>query len=313
MWLIVFTAIPLVSLTLIEPAELAMLTLFTLAAFDAVIPLPDAFRLLGQVQQAATRLFAIVDRRPATTEPAVEAKPPASFDILLHQVSMQYRDEGPAVLKAVDLTIRQGSKLAIVGPTGAGKSSLIQLLLHYRDPSSGRISLGDRPISDYTQAQLHQWIAVVPQQIHLFNTTIRHNLLIAKPDASQQELEAACRHARIHDFIRQQPDGYDTWTGETGIKLSGGQARRIAIARALLRDFKLLVLDEPGESLDAGTEKAVINELVDIPGDRSLLMITHSHTGLDLMDEIKVLERGSLIDYRLYSAQYNAASTIFTC
>jgi ATP-binding cassette subfamily C protein CydC len=136
----------------------------------------------------------------------------------------------------------------------------------------------------------------------LFNASIRDNLKVADPDADQQTLEKACRIAQIQDFIISQPDGYDTWVGETGIKLSGGQARRIAIARALVKDYRLLVLDEPGEGLDPVTERSLIDALIDQIGERSLLLITHHEIGLNRMDEIAVFENGKLLEQGSYEA-----------
>ncbi len=285
-WLVLLLAIPLVLSTGINGAELAMLVLFTLAAFESVMPLPEAFRLLGQVQTAADRLFQVIDRTLAVTEPLHPAAKPAQFDLQFKGVSFRYQPHLNWVLNDIQLQLKAPRKIAIVGPTGAGKSTLIPLMLHHRDPESGNILLGSRPIADYSSEQLHEWIAVVPQQVHLFNATIRDNLLLANPQAPGEALNRVCRLAQLDDFIQQQPDGLDTWVGETGIKVSGGQARRIAIARALLRDFDCLVLDEPGEGLDSKTEQNLISGLLAELTDKCLLLITHSNTGLELMDEI---------------------------
>lgn len=299
-WFIILLAVPLVSTSVLAPAELAMLALFTLAAFESVMPLPEAFRLLGQVQASAKRLFAIIDREPPVREPLHGADKPEKFIIDFENVTFRYLPGSAPVLQAINLSLTPGKKLAIVGPTGSGKSSLIQLLLRYRAAESGAIFLGQQPLEDYKSEQLHQWFAVVSQKVHLFNTTIRNNLLLASPEASQQELDHACRVAQLSEFIEQQPQGYDTWVGETGVKLSGGQARRVAIARALLRNFECLILDEPGEGLDNRTERDLISALLQELGDRSLLLITHSQTGLDQVDEIMVLENGMCVDTGSY-------------
>jgi ATP-binding cassette, subfamily C, bacterial CydC len=285
-WLVLLLAIPLTLKAEIEAAELAMLVLFTLAAFESVMPLPEAFRLLGEIQTAAGRLFAVIDRVSPVQEPATEAAEPDHFDIQFQHVYFQYQANTNQVLSDVSFNLESTKKLAIVGPTGSGKSSLIQLLLRYREPQSGDIYLGSKPLADYRSEQLHDWLAVVPQQVHLFNTTIRNNLLLAAPNASDDDLKRVCSLAQLDDFIQQQPDGLETWVGETGIKVSGGQARRIAIARALLRDFKCLILDEPGEGLDSKTETALILALIKQLKDKSLLLITHTQVGLDLMDEV---------------------------
>lgn len=291
MWFVVLLAIPLVAQSAIQPAELAMLVLFTLAAFESVMPLPEAFRLFGQVQTAASRLFEIIDRKPLTTEPAEPIAAPTTFSVKFEQVSFSYQPGTARLLTDIDFDLPAGKKMAVVGPTGVGKSSLIQLILRYRLASKGRVSIAGNDITNYSSEQLHDMIAVVPQQVHLFNTSIAENLKLANPSASQAQIESACNIAQIHEFIAEQPDGYDTWVGETGVKLSGGQARRVAIARALLRDFQLLVLDEPGEGLDTKTEKQMIDQLINTLGEKSLLLITHSHAGLSMMDEILVLEQ----------------------
>lgn len=294
-WCVMILAIPLVAESIIEPAQLAMLALFTLAAFEAVMPLPEAFRLLGQVQAAAKRLFAIIDRPAVVSEPVTAAAKPEHFLLEFEQVTLRYRPNAPPALKDITLSLAAGKKLAIIGPTGAGKSSLIQLLLRYRAPETGAILLGRRPLQEYRSEQLHEWFAMVPQKVHLFNATIRENMLLASPGASQQALDRACEIAQLDDFIKQQPEGYDTWVGETGVKLSGGQARRIAIARALLRDFECLILDEPGEGLDSRTEQDLISGLMRALDNKSLLLITHGQAGLELVDEILLLENGECI------------------
>jgi ATP-binding cassette subfamily C protein CydC len=302
LWAVVVAAVSLVAGGTIEKQDLSMLALFTLAAFESVMPLPDALRVLGQTLTAARRLFSILDRKPPLSEPQRGREQPEAFHLKFESVDFRYSTENPPALQGIDLELRPGRKLAVVGPTGSGKSSLIQLLLRFREPDSGRITLGGQPLGAYRGEDLRDWIAVVPQQVHLFNASIRDNLKIADPDADQQPLEEACRIAHIQDFIISQPDGYDTWVGETGIKLSGGQARRIAIARALVRDCRLLILDEPGEGLDSVTEQSLIDALIDQLGERSLLLITHHRIGLNRMDEIAVFENGQLLEQGSYEA-----------
>lgn len=285
-WLVLILAIPMTQTADISGAELAMLVLFSLAAFESVMPLPEAFRLLGQVQAAADRLFRVIDRTVPVSEPVQAAVKPTEFDLQFRQVSFRYQQHLDWVLKDINLHLKSARKIAIVGPTGAGKSSLIPLMLHYREPESGEILMGARQLAEYTSKQLHDWIAVVPQQVYLFNATIRDNLLLANPQADDDALSRVCRLAQLNDFIQQQPEGLDTWVGETGVKVSGGQARRIAIARALLRDFDCLVLDEPGEGLDSKTEQSLISGLVSELSGQCILLITHSKTGINLMDEI---------------------------
>jgi ATP-binding cassette, subfamily C, bacterial CydC len=285
-WLVLMLAIPLTLNNDINGAEFAMLVLFTVAAFESVMPLAEAFRLLGQIQTSANRLFSVIDRFALVVEPAIEVEKPARFDIYFDHVFFRYHEDSTQVLSDISFHLSAGKKLAIVGPTGSGKSSLVQLILRYREPQSGVIHIGERTLAEYRSEQLHEWIAVVPQQVHLFNASIRQNLLLAKPSATEDDLNRVCALAQLEDFIQQQPEGLDTWVGETGIKVSGGQLRRIAIARALLRDFNCLILDEPGEGLDSQTESALISGLIQNFKDKSILLITHTQCALNLMDEV---------------------------
>lgn len=288
MWGMLVLAIPLVRDHAIAPPELAMLALFALASFETVLPLPLAFQSLGETLAAARRIFSLADQVAAVTEPAHPQAVPERLDFALRELGFRYQPQGDAVLDGLTLDFPQGHKLAIVGVTGAGKSTLTSLLLRFREPSSGELLLGGQAISQYSGEALRQHIAVVPQQTHLFNTTLRENLLLAKRDATDAELEAVCRTALIHDFITQQPEGYATWVGETGVRLSGGQAKRVAIARALLKPARLLILDEPTEGLDPETATQVMANILEHVAQRgqSLLLITHRAHGLEAMDQV---------------------------
>ena len=288
MWGMLVLAIPLVRDHAIAPPELAMLALFALASFEAVLPLPLAFQSLGETLAAARRIFSLADQAAAVTEPAHPQAVPERLDFALRELGFRYQPQGDAVLDGLTLNFPQGHKLAIVGVTGAGKSTLTSLLLRFREPTSGELLLAGKPIVQYSGEALRQHIAVVPQQTHLFNTTLRENLLLAKRDATQAELEAVCRTALIHDFITQQPQGYATWVGETGVRLSGGQAKRVAIARALLKPARLLILDEPTEGLDPETATQVMTNILAhvAQSGQSLLLITHRAHGLEAMDQV---------------------------
>ena len=295
-WLSLWVAIGLLRKSMIDPPELVMLVLLSLAAFEAVMPLPMALRLFGSLHAAAGRLFEIVDLQPEVTEPDDPAPRPQAFDVVVEGVSFAWDEaEGP-VIRELDLDLAAGKRLALLGPSGAGKSSLIPLLLGFHRPQQGCIRLGGRAIEQYRGEDLREWIAVAPQQPQLFNASLADNLRLARPQASDDELRTVCRIAQLEDFIERNPDGLDTWLGETGLRLSGGQARRVAVARALLRDPQLLILDEPGEGLDALTESRMIEAILEWLGERSLLLLTHSQTGLRHMDEILVLEQGRVIE-----------------
>ena len=313
-WGVLLFITPLVESGALQKPYFAMAILFVLASFEAVMATPQAIHTLPMVQAASRRLFEIIDAEPKVRAPARPAKLAAQkADIELSHVNFAYRDEGPLILEDISLSLPQGKKLALVGPTGSGKSSIINLLLRFWPPQDGEISINGRNVGDYAPEDVRRLFATAPQRIHLFNTTIRENLLLADGNATPEELEKACRLACIHDFIKQQPDGYDAYVGEAGLKLSGGQVRRLGVARALLKKTPILLLDEPGEGLDPALEhKLLANLLSDeslndngLNGGpdnngmggrrRSVILITHSLTGLDQMDEVIVLEDGHIL------------------
>jgi ATP-binding cassette subfamily C protein CydC len=292
LWVMLWIAIPLVNDGRLMPPQLAMLALFTLASFEAVAPLPQAFQMLGRTLAAAHRLFAIVDTEPAVAEPSTPSPRPERFDLAFDDVGFTYPDAPRPALSGIRLQVPQGTRAAVIGATGSGKSTLFNLLLRFWAPDSGRIRIGGHDILDFHGDDLRRHIAVVSQHTHLFDATIRENLLIADPEASQEAIEAACRVAQIHDFIAELPEGYDTWVGETGVRLSGGQGRRIAVARALLKDAPILLLDEPTEGLDAATERDLMQALDTLMTGRTVLLITHRPAGLDWVDQVLVLDQG---------------------
>jgi ATP-binding cassette subfamily C protein CydC len=292
LWALLWLAIPLVREGQLMPPLLAMLALFTLASFEAVAPLPQAFQLLGRTLSAARRLFEIVDTEPAVTEPPGLSPRPECFDIAFDGVSFSYPNAARPAVADIVLRIPAGTRAAVIGTTGSGKSTLFNLLLRFWAPDAGAIRIGGQDIADFHGDDLRRHIAVVSQHTHLFDATIRENLLIANPDASQGAIEQACRVAQIHEFIAELPEGYDTWVGETGVRLSGGQGRRIAVARALLKDAPILLLDEPTEGLDAATERSLMNALDKLMVGRTVLLITHRPAGLDWVDQVLVLDQG---------------------
>ena len=274
-WLILWLAVPMVRHGDLPQADLVMLTLFALATFEAVMPLPAALQAYGATQAASRRLFEIVDTPLPVAEPLAPRSGPHRFDIRFEQVAFGYPDSTRPALRHVDFSLAQGERLTVMGPSGAGKSTLVNLLLRFHDPDAGRVLVGGHPVAAYTLDALRSGFAVVSQRTHLFTGTLRDNLRLASPSAGQDQLEAACRVARIHDFIASLPDGYDTWLGEAGATLSGGQARRIAIARAVLKDAPVLILDEPTEGLDASTARDVLALLDRVATGRTVLLITH--------------------------------------
>ncbi|MEJ5226236.1 MAG: ATP-binding cassette domain-containing protein, partial [Anaerolineales bacterium] len=181
------------------------------------------------------------------------------------------------------------------GPSGAGKSTLLNLLMRFWDAPND-IRLDDRPIGAYKADDVRRLMAVVSQSAHFFNATVKQNLLLARPRATDEEIETACRQAQIHDFITSLPRGYDTWIGEQGARLSGGERQRLAIARALLKNAPILLLDEPTANLDPLTEREVLAVLTQVAEQRTTLLITHRLVGLENFDEILVLDRGHVVE-----------------
>ncbi|MGB5832512.1 MAG: thiol reductant ABC exporter subunit CydC, partial [Thiohalocapsa sp.] len=296
LWGLLWLGIPLVADGALAPPQLAMLALFSLAAFEAVAPLPLAFQQLEATLTAARRLFAIVDAEPAVLDPLGASPRPRDNGIRIRDLHFSYPGADRPALDGLDLDLDEGRRIAIVGATGSGKSTLLSLLLGFWRPNAGEILLGGEPLAAFHGEDLRTRIALVSQHTHLFDTSIRENLLLAAPEAPQGRLEQACETAQIHDFIQALPDGYDTWVGETGVRVSGGQARRIAIARALLRDALILLLDEPTEGLDAATERALMDAVRVLMQGRTTLLITHRPVALADMDEILVMKRGRVVE-----------------
>jgi len=294
LWSILLLGIPLAHAAQLSAPNLAMLALFSLASFEAIVPLPAAFGILSETAEAARRLFAVVDTRPAVAEPQQPVLPPEQGDIRFGRVSLRYSDESEAALQDIDLLLPAGSRTLLQGPSGSGKTSIVNLLLRFWDPSSGHISFGGVDLKQMHSEHWRTRVALVSQHTQLIAGSIRDNLSLAQPGADEAALLAACAQAQILDFIESLPDGLDTWVGETGAKVSGGQARRIAIARALLKPTPLLILDEPTEGLDQHTERLVMRSLEPLLQDRTVLLITHRPLDIGGFDQVLSLHRGRL-------------------
>ena len=200
------------------------------------------------------------------------------------------------VLEIPRLTIERGEVVAIVGPSGAGKSTIANVLLRFWDYELGEISLGGAALKSLDPDEVRKCIALVSQNSYFFNTTIRENLRLARRSARPEDIEAAARAAQIHEFIASLPQGYDTLIGEQGFRLSGGERQRLAIARALVKDSPILILDEPTANLDAQTEKQVLDTLFQTMRHKTSLLITHRLIGLENVDEILVMDNGKIVE-----------------
>lgn len=295
-WLsVVVLAIGLVQSGALNGPELVMLAFFAMASFEAVAALPVAFRAYGETLSAAKRILDLVDAKPAVTEPTHPQPAPSNVAIEFNNVSLRYPDAAQNALNGLSFNLPQGQKLALRGASGSGKTSITQILLKFWDFEGGTISLGGQNLRDLSGNTVRGLCAVVSQQVHLFNTSIAANLYLAKPNATKDELFEACRAAAILDEILALPDGFETLVGEAATHLSGGQTRRIAIARALLKNAPILILDEPTEGLDALTEQAVTTALEHLLIGRTAIIITHRPKLLTLADQILTLDRGCVI------------------
>jgi ATP-binding cassette subfamily C protein CydC len=307
MWTVLYLTIPLVSDGRLQGVMLGTLALLTLASFEAVTPLPLAAQMWESVRTAASRLFEVVDAQPLVGESkekrvesseqrAATGKKELLSTLQLSNLSFSYPGQLTPVLRDISFKLESGKSLAIVGPSGAGKSTIVNLLLRFWEYSSGDIRLGGDSLHDLEQDEVRARCAVVSQGSYFFNASVNENLRLARPSASQGEIERAAQQAQIHEFILGLPKGYDTYIGEQGTRLSGGERQRLAIARALLKDAPILILDEPTANLDPLTEKQVLATLFSLMKDRTSLLITHRLVGLENMDEILVLEGGQIVE-----------------
>lgn len=279
----------------LAPSDLALLALMALASFEALVPIPDAIEALSATLASARRVFALADTEPTPAEPVQPVSMPQGDALVFSKVALTYPGAKTPALVDIDLTLTPGKHIGIVGPSGSGKSSLVGLALRFWAPSSGSISLGGVPIAELDGEDLRRRYAVVLQRSHLFAETIAENLRLAAPDASDDEIREACRIAQIDAFIMAQPDGYSTEVGSQGLKLSGGQARRLAVAQALLKKTPILILDEPGEGIDLKTEKTLLQAVLEARRDSAILYVTHRLQALERMDEIIVVSDGRIV------------------
>ena len=271
----------------LEPVLIAMLALLALASFEAVTPLGAAARELSATLAAGRRLLELIASEPLVRDPAEpEPRPSPPFAIALDGVSARYPRHQLPALEGVTLRLEPGERVALVGPSGAGKTTVVNLLQRFLDPDEGRVTLAGRDIRDHRQRDVRRAIAVAGQDAHLFSASIRDNLRLARPDATDRELELALRRARIWDWVRRLPDSLDTFVGEAGRELSGGQRQRLVLARALLADAPVLVLDEPTAHLDPSTATELMRDVFAAADDRTVLLITHRTEGLDLVDRV---------------------------
>jgi ATP-binding cassette subfamily C protein CydC len=279
----------------VAPALVPALALAALAAFEAVAPLPAAMERWGEVRAAARRIFDLADRTPSIVAGPDPSPVPRDASIVFSSVRLRYAPDLPPALDGLDLAIPDGRHIAILGPSGAGKSSLGRLLVRFWE-YEGEISLGGHDLRRYRPDDLRRLVGIATQDAQLFNGSVRENLLIAAPEADASAMDHVLEVVQLAGFVRDLPDGIDTWIGEAGARLSAGQARRLVLARALLRDPRILILDEPTENLDAGTARRLIASLRAATQHRTVILITHDpRAAAAFTDEIVQMADGRIV------------------
>lgn len=278
-----------------QPGALIALFVFcALAAFEALAPVTGAFQHLGQVIASARRITQITGQQPEVTFAAGEGQAFGQVSLTLNQVTFSYPQQPSPALENISLQVGVGEHIAILGRTGCGKSTLLQLLTRAWDPANGEILLNDQPLTRLNEATLRQAMSVVPQRVHLFSATLRDNLSLAAPGASDIQLMKALERVGLEKLL--EDSGLNAWLGEGGRQLSGGELRRLAIARALLHDAPLMLLDEPTEGLDATTESQILDLLAEVMREKTVLMVTHRLRGLARFNRIIVMDNGKIIE-----------------
>lgn len=278
-----------------QPGALIALFVFcALAAFEALAPVTGAFQHLGQVIASARRVTDLTEQQPDVVFTDGATTAPTQTAVTFNNVSFRYSRQAQPALNQVSLTLNAGERVALLGRTGCGKSTLLQLLTRAWDPQSGEITLAGRPLTQYSEEALRASMSVVPQRVHLFSATLRDNLLLAAPQASDAKLADTLRQVGLDKLLEES--GLNSWLGEGGRQLSGGELRRLAIARALLHDAPMMLLDEPTEGLDAETEQQILALLDKVTANKTVLMITHRLRGLADFNQIVVMDNGQIIE-----------------
>ncbi|GHC36319.1 thiol reductant ABC exporter subunit CydD [Streptomyces cinnamoneus] len=278
---------------------LAVVVLVPLAAFEAVMGLPLAVQYRQRVRRSAERVHEVLDA-PLPVRDGTEPAPPSPFPLRLAGLTARHPGQDVPALADLALELTAGRRIAVVGPSGSGKTTLAQVLLRFLDAEAGAYTLGGRDAAAMDGDAVRRLVGLCAQDAHVFDSSLRENLRLARPEASDEELRAALAAARLLEWVEDLPQGLDTLVGEHGARMSGGQRQRLALARALLADFPVLVLDEPAEHLDLATADALTADLLTATQGRTTVLITHRLAGLAAVDEVVVLERGRMVQRGAY-------------
>ncbi len=308
LWAVLLLGVAATSHGALSRVPLAVVTLTALAAFEAVTALPAAAVQLGQARVSASRIATVLDAPDPVRDPPVPRPLPACpLQVTLRGAQVRYRPGGPLALDGFDLDLPPGRRVALVGSNGAGKSTVAAVLLRFIDLAGGTATLDGVDLASFAADDVRTRIGGCPQDPHIFDTSIRDNLKLARPDATDEQLADAAARARLLDWIRSLPLGWDTPVGAHGAALSGGQRQRLALARTLLADPALVILDEPTAHLDSESRVALTKDLLAATAGRTTLLITHDLDGLDDLDEIVVLARGKVTERGTHAELIKAA------
>lgn len=294
--IMLLVGIPLVRTGELDGIMLAVIVLITMASFEISIPIAQAAQFWESSLQAARRLFEMADQQPAIIEPVIPVSVPEKPNILIRNLSFQYHGNLPLAADHLNIDLPYGRKIALVGENGSGKTTILNLLMRFWDCQPGEILIDGIPVQEFSPKELRQRIGYVSPGGAIFQTTLRQNLLLANPGALDADLLRVLDSVQLGEWVQTLPDGLDTWLGASGLTISGGQLQRIQLARGLLMDAPIYLLDEPTTHLDVETENRLISLFRSIFQNRSLVWVTHRLVGLDWLDEILVLDNGRVVE-----------------
>ncbi len=274
---------------------IAALALGAMASFEAVGPLAATARVLRETLESGRRLLVFTDQPAPVAEPERPLPRPVDSSVRIEHVSFDHGGDDDWGLRDIGLRLEPGRRLALVGPSGAGKSTVAELLVRFMDPEEGSVALGETDLRRLRTDDVRCAISLAAQDAYLFSSTIRENVRLARPSADDGAVEEALRRARVWDFVESLPDGLDTFVGEEGSRVSGGERRRIALARTFLADAPVLVLDEPAAHLDPETADALVDDVLTATRGKSVLLITHRTRDQERVDEVVRIRRGTIL------------------